>query len=140
MSISSIVPIRDREEALQDELRRAGKPMKTRVLTKRVLSRFASKLSPAELDRVTPSGYPWWPGCIRLDLNRLQRKGKVRSRSKGYWEVDNDGISESTQSKLDKLNRQSLSLLGEALKSAKSGDVPFSISIKGGEFIFRLGQ
>lgn len=139
MSISSIVPIRDREEALQDELRKEGKPVETGILTKRVLSRFPSQLTPAELDRVTPSGYPWWPGCIRLDLNRLQKKGKVRSPGKGFWEINSDGISESTKNKLDKINRQSLSLLSEAVKSAKSG-VPFSISIKGSEFILKLGK
>ncbi len=140
MSISGIVPIRDREEALQEELRNEGKPMKTRVLTKRVLNRFASKLTPAELDRVTPSGYPWWPGCIRLDLDRLQKKGKVRSPGKGYWEIDDDNISESTKRKLDKLTRRSLNLLDEAVRSAKSGEVPVSISIKGGEFTLKLGK
>jgi hypothetical protein len=138
MSISSIVPIRDREEAIQDELKNEGKPMKTRVLTKRVLSRFASKLTPAELDRVTPSGYPWWPGCIRLDLNRLQNKGIVRSPNKGYWEIDDNNIGESTKRKLDKLNRQGLNLLAEALRGAKSGQFPFSIKIKDGEFTLRL--
>lgn len=137
MSISSIVPIRDREEAIQDELKE-GKPIKTRVLTQRVLSRFASKLTPAELNRATPSGYPWWPGCIRLDLNRLQKKGIVRSPSKGYWEIDNDNISDSTRRKLDRLNRRGLDLLAEAVRGAKSGEFPFSIQIKDGEFTLRL--
>ncbi len=82
MSISGIIPIRDREEALQDELKSQGKPMKTGVLTKRVITRFAPKLAPVELARVTPSGYPWWPGCIRLDLNRLQKKGRCGGQAK----------------------------------------------------------
>ncbi len=84
MAISSAVPIREREEALQDELRSEAKPMKTGELTQRVLSKVSSKLTPAELARITPSRYPWWTGCLRLDLNRLFKKGKVRMPSKGY--------------------------------------------------------
>jgi hypothetical protein len=140
MSISGIIAIRDREEALQDELRNEGKPMKTGVLTKRVLTRFASKLTPAELARVTPSGYPWWPGCIRLDLNRLQKKGKVRRSGEGYWEIVDGNISGSTTRELDKLARRGLNLLEEVVRSAKSGDIPVSITIRDGEFIVKLGK
>lgn len=138
MSISSIVPVRDREEAIQKELRNEGRPVKTGALTRRVLRRFTSKLTPAELNRVTPSGYLWWPGCIRLDLDRLQKEGKVRNSSKGYWEIDNGNISEPTSRNLAKLNRQGLKLFAEALRVAKSDEVPFSVRIKGSEFTLRL--
>jgi hypothetical protein len=139
VAISSAVPIREREEALQDELRSEGKPMKTGELTKRVLSKFVVKLSPAELARVTPSGYPWWTGCLRLDLNRLLKKGKVRRPSKGYWEIVNGNINQA-KPKLDKLTRRSISLLEEVLRAAKSGEVPIEMTIKDGEFTVRIGK
>lgn len=85
MSISRTVPIRNREKAIHEVLKKEGKPVKTGVLTKRVLTRLG--LSAAERNRTTPGGYRWWPGCIRLDLDRMRKHGEVRRPVKGYWEI-----------------------------------------------------
>ncbi len=139
MSISSLIPISEREEALLDELRQEGKPLKTRILVERVFHRFPHKLTPTELGRKTQSGYPWWPGCFRLDLNRLKKRGKVRRPSEGYWEIVDDS-SNPTKPKLDKFSRRALNILEEVIRGAKSGDVPVSITIKGNEFMIKVGQ
>ncbi len=135
MSISSVIPIREREKALLEELRLEGKPVRTGVLTERVLSRLG--LTPAERRRTTPSGFPWWPGCLRFDLNRLREQGKVRRPSKGYWEiVSDDGNSPGP----GKFSRRALNILAELVRDAKSGDVPVSITMRQGEFIIRFGE
>ncbi len=139
MSISSLIPISDREEALLDELRKEGKPLETGVLIKRVFRRFPHKLTPAELGRKTRSGYPWWSGCFRLDLNRLKKKGKVRRASEGYWEIVDDS-NNPTKPKLDKFTRRALNILDEVIRGAKSGEVPVSITMRHGEFTLRLGE
>ena len=139
MSISSLIPISDREEALLDELRKEGEPLKTGILIERVFHKFPHKLTLAELGRKTRSGYPWWPGCFRLDLNRLKKRGKVRRLSEGYWEIVNDG-SNPTKPKLDKFTRRALNILEEVIRGAKSGNVPVSITIKDNEFTIRLGE
>ena len=135
MTISNAIPIREREKGLLEELRREGKPVRTGVLTERVLSRLG--LTPAERRRTTPSGFPWWPGCLRFDLNRLREQGKVRRPSKGYWEIVND---DGNSPRLDKFSRRALNILGELVRDAKSGDVPVSITMKQGEFIIRFGE
>jgi len=140
MSISGVIPIRDRERAVQDELRREGKPIKTGELTKRVLARFTPKLAPAELARVTPLGYEWWPGCIRLDLNRLQKKGKVRRHGWGYWEIVNKNTKGSTALTLERIARQQLNSLEEIVRKLKSEDIPFSITINNSEITLKLGE
>lgn len=139
MSISSLIPISDREEALVDELRKEGEPLKTGILIERVFRRFPNELTPAELGRKTPSGYPWWPGCFRLDLNRLKKRGKVRRPSEGYWEIVDDS-NNPTKPKLDKFTRRALNILDEVVRGAKSGDVPVSITMRDGEFTLRLGE
>ena len=139
MSISSLIPISEREDALLDELRKEGKPLKTGILVERVFRRFPHKLTPNERGRKTQSGYPWWPGCFRLDLNRLKKRGKVRRPSEGYWEIVDDS-SNPTKPKLDKFSRRAISILEEVIRGAKSGDVPVSITIKGNEFMIKVGQ
>ena len=89
MSISGAVPIRDREKAILAELRKEAKPVKTGILTKRALARLG--LSDTERDRKTPGGYPWWTGCIRLDLDRMRKHGEVRRPTKGYWGIVRTG-------------------------------------------------
>lgn len=140
MSISGIIPVRDREEALLDELRKEGKPLETGVLIERVFDRFPRKLTPTELGRETPSGYPWWSGCFRLDLNRLKKKGKVRRPSKGYWEIVDGNVPALTKPEISKLARQALNLIDEVVRAAKSGDVPVSITMREGEFTIRFGK
>jgi hypothetical protein len=139
MSISSIIPISEREEALLDELRKEGKPLKTGILIKRVFRRFPLKLTRAELGRKTRSGYPWWSGCFRLDLNRLKKKGKVKRPSDGFWEIVDDS-TKSIKPKPDKFTRRALNILEEIIRGAKSGEVPVSITMGDGEFKLKLGE
>jgi len=140
MSISSIVPIDDREDALLDELTKEGKPIKTGVLIKRVLARFATKLPSSELKRLTPSGYQWWPGCLRFDLDRLQKKSKVRKHSRGYWEIAKNGAKGSTETTIERLAKKQLRVLEEIIKNIKSENIPFSITIKNGEITLKVGS
>ncbi len=138
MNISSAMPIRKREEALLDELRSEGKPIKTGVLTKRVLNRLG--LTRAERSRRTPSGYPWWSGCLRFDLNRLREQGKVRRPSKGYWEIAGGNGSQSSRLGPDKFSRRGLNILADLVRDAKSGDVPVFITMRNGEFTIKFGE
>ena len=87
MSISQLVPIKEAETTLLDELHNEGGPVKTGILVKRSIKRFPAKLTPSELRRKTPSGTPWWPGRFRYDLNRLKKKGETYSPIKGHWEI-----------------------------------------------------
>lgn len=138
MTISSAIPIRDREKALLEELRHEGKPLRTGVLTERVLRKL--ELTPAEQRRTTPSGFPWWPGCLRFDLNRLQEQGKVRRPSKGYWEIVGGNGNPSTKSGPDKFSRRALNILAELVRDAKSGNIPVSVTMKRGEFTIKFGE
>ena len=138
MVISSAIPIRDREKALLEELRREGKPIRTGTLTDRVLSRLG--LKPTERRRKTPSGYPWWSGCLRFDLNRLREQGKVRRPSKGYWEIVGDNDNPSTKPGPDKFSRRALNILAEPVRDAKSGEIPVLITMKQGEFTIKFGE
>lgn len=87
MSISQLVPIKEAETALLDELQNEGGSVKTRVLVRRSIKRFPTELTPSELQRKTPSGTLWWPGRFRYDLNRLKKKGETYRPAKGYWEI-----------------------------------------------------
>jgi len=138
MTISSAIPIRDREKALLDELRREGKPIRTGVLSERVLKRLG--ITPAERRRKTPSGYPWWPGCIRFDLHRLREQGKVRRQSKGYWEIVGGNGNVSTKLVPDKFSRRELNILSDLIRDAKSGDIPVLITMKDGEITIKFGE
>ncbi len=140
MSISSLIPIGDREDALLDELTKEGKPLKTGLLIKRVLARFALQLTSAEIARVTPSGYQWWPGCIRFDLDRLQKKGKVRRHGRGYWEIRDDSVKGLTTLTIERLAHKQLKILEELIRKVKSEDIPFSITIMNGEITLKLGE
>ncbi len=65
----------------------------------------------------------------------------MRRSSKGYWEIVDNNVSGSTTTReLDRLARRGLNLLDEVVRSAKSGDIPVSITIKDGEFIVKLGK
>lgn len=138
MSISGAVPIRDREKAILEELRKEAKPVKTGVLTKRVVGRLG--LTPAERNRKTPGGYPWWTGCVRLDLNRLRQQGKVRRPSRGYWEIAGGNGQTPTKPVPDKFSRRALNILGDLVRDAKSGDVPVLMTMKDGEFTIKIGK
>ncbi len=138
MSISGAVPIRDREKAILEELRKEAKPVKTGILTERVLARFG--LSASEKSRRTPGGYPWWTGCIRLDLDRMRKHGEVRRPIKEYWEIVGDDGNASTKPGPDKFSRRALNLVAELVRDAKSGDVPVSITMRQGEFTIRFGE
>ena len=112
--------------------------MRTRVLTNRVLNRLV--LPPAERGRTTPSGYPWWPGCIRFELNRLREQGEVRRPSKGYWEIAGGDGNTSTKPVPDKFSRRGLNILAEFIRDAKSGDIPVLITMKDGEITIKFGE
>ncbi|MEE8471445.1 MAG: hypothetical protein V3S51_08960 [Dehalococcoidia bacterium] len=138
MSISSAVPIRERENALLKELRREGKPLRTGVLTERVLGRLG--LAAPERKRTTPAGFPWWSGCLRFDLNRLREQGKVRRPSRGYWEIAGGNGDPSITPGPDKFSRRALNMVAELVRDAKSGDVPVLITMKRGEFTIKFGE
>lgn len=86
MSISQLVPSKDAEEALLEELNIGGKVTKTGELVEKAMRHFP-QLGPDELRRRTPSGTRWWPGRFRFDIDRLKIKGDVTSPSKGYWQI-----------------------------------------------------
>ena len=86
MSISELVPIKQAEEAILDELDRAGRPIKTSELVTRTIKRFP-QLTRAELRRTTPCGSNWWRGRIRFDLDRLKKRGEVVNVSPAYWAI-----------------------------------------------------
>jgi len=138
MSISGAVPIRDREKAILEELRKEAKPVKTGILTKRVLARLG--LSASEKNRKTPGGYPWWTGCIRLDLDRMRKHGEVRRPIKGYWEIVGGNGKSSTKPGPDKFSRRALNILADLVRDAKSGDVQALITMKDGEFTIKIGE
>lgn len=138
MVISSIIPIGDREKAIQDELRSGGKPTRTGILINNVLGRLG--LPPSEWKRKTPSGYPWWPGCLRFDLDRLRKQGKVRRPSKGYWEIVDSDNNLAAKPKPDKLSRQGLNILAGLIRDAKLGNIPISVMIRDGEITMKFGE
>jgi hypothetical protein len=137
-SISSIIPIKDREKTLLEELRNEGKPIRTGVLTESVLKKLG--LTPAERRRKTPSGYLWWPGCLRFDLNRLREQGKVYRPIKGYWEIVGNNGNQPDKFRPDKFSQRALNILTELVKNAKSGDIPVSVTMKPGEIHIRFGE
>lgn len=138
MSISGVIPIRDREKAILEELRKEAKPIKTGILTARALTKLG--LSPVEIKRKTPGGYPWWTGCIRLDLDRMRKHGEVRRPTKGYWEIVNSNEQSSSKPYPDKYSKRALNILAEIIRNVKSGEVPALITMKGGEFTVKIGE
>ncbi len=138
MSISGVVPIRDREKAILAELRKEAKPVKTGVLTTRALTKLG--LSPTEIKRKTPGGYPWWTGCIRLDLDRMRKHGEVRRPTKGYWEIVDGAGKSSSKPWPDKYSKRALNILADIIRNVKSGEVPALIIMKGGEFTVKIGK
>lgn len=91
MAISGLVPWREAERVLLEELQKEGRPVKTGELTRRAIERFPT-LTPAELKRRTPTGTKWWDGYFRLVLDLLKKKGEAKSATKGYWEITKLGI------------------------------------------------
>lgn len=148
MSISKLVPLGEAEMALLEEAQSEGKAIKTGELIKRAIKHFP-QLTHSELQRRTPSGTPWWPGRFRFDLNRLKKKGEIRSPSKGYWEITSLGIQRlagssqpSTQQvkNLSKSDKEVLDLIVETAKAVKKEQVPARITMGKGVFKIKLGK
>lgn len=148
MSISQLVPLKEAEIALLEELQREGKTIETGELVRRVIKRFP-QLTPSELQRRTPSGSLWWPGRFRFDLDRLRKQGEVRSPVKGCWEVTNVVIQrlnspvkslEREVVKLPKAQRHLLDCLVETVEAVKAGEIPATVYSKDGEYTVKLGR
>lgn len=148
MSISQLVPLKEAEIALLEELQSEGKAVMTGELVRRSIKHFP-QLTPSELQRRTPSGSLWWPGRFRFDLNRLKKKGEVRSPVKGCWEITNIGIQrlsspiqppEREVVKLSKAKRQLLDCLVETVEAVKAGEIPAIVYSKNGEYTVKLGR
>ncbi len=90
MSISHLVPRQEAEMALLDELRKEGKFSKTGKSVGEAIKHFP-QLTPAELERRTPSGTIFWPGRFRFDLDHLKKRGYATNPVKGFWEITNFG-------------------------------------------------
>lgn len=148
MSISQLVPLKEAEIALLEELQRERKAIKTGELMRRVVKHFL-QLTPSELQRRTPSGSLWWPGRFRFDLDRLKKKGEVRSPVKGCWEITNVGIQrlsnpvkppERDVVTLSKAQRYLLDCLVETVEAVKAGEIPATVYSKDGEYTVKLGR
>lgn len=148
MSISQLVPSKDAELALLEESQSEGRAIKTGELVKRSIKHFP-QLTPSELQRRTPSGSPWWPGRFRFDLNRLKKRGEMRSPTKGYWEITSPGIQRLTGSsqpsaqqvqKLSRSERKVPDLIIETAKAIKKGEIPARITIGKGSFTVKFGK
>ena len=92
MSISQLIPKKEREEALLEEIFNHLGPAPTGRVVGQVINRFRDRLTPLELRRLTPCGSLWWPGCFRLDLNSLKKRGEAWRPEYGYWEITNVGV------------------------------------------------
>ena len=75
MSISSLIPIREREEALLDELRKEGKPLKTGILVERVFHKFPHKLTHYRTRKKNPFGIPLVARLFQARPESLEEKG-----------------------------------------------------------------
>ncbi len=148
MAISSLVPWREAERVLLEELQKEGRPIKTGELTKRAIARFPT-LTPEELQRRTPSGTKWWAGYFRFVLNLLRKKGETRRPAKGYWEVTKLGGQRLTASgqlphpqepKLSVHEKELLDLFQEILRSIENGEITAIITTKRDGFTVELGE
>jgi len=148
MSISQLVPLKEAEIALLEELQREGKAIETGELVRRAIKHFP-QLTPSKLQKRTPSGSLWWPGRFRFDLDRLRKKGEVRSPAKGCWEVTNVGIQrlsspvkplEREVVKLSRAQRHLLDCLVETVEAVKAGEIPATVYSKDGEYTVKLGR
>jgi len=86
MSISQLVPRQEAEMALLEELRKEGRLSRTGKSVGEAIERFP-QLTPAELQRQTPSGTIFWPGRFRFDLDHLKKRGYATNPVKGFWEI-----------------------------------------------------
>jgi len=91
MSISQLVPRQEAEMALLEELRKEGRLSRTGKSVGETIKRFP-QLTPAELQRQTPSGTIFWPGRFRFDLDHLKKRGYATNPVKGFWEITDRGI------------------------------------------------
>lgn len=91
MSISQLVPRQEAEMALLEELRKEGRLSKTGECVGEAIEHFP-QLTPAELQRRTPSGTIFWPGRFRFDLDRLKKRRYATNPVKGFWEITDRGI------------------------------------------------
>ena len=91
MSISQLVPRQEAEMALLEELRKEGRLSRTGKSVGEVIKRFP-QLTPAELQRRTPSGTIFWPGRFRFDLDHLKKRGYATNPVTGFWEITDRGI------------------------------------------------
>jgi restriction endonuclease Mrr len=91
MSISQLVPRQEAEMALIEELRKESRVSKTGKCVGEAINHFP-QLTPAELQRRTPSGTLFWPGRFRFDLDHLKKRGYATNPVKGYWEITDTGI------------------------------------------------
>ena len=148
MAISSLVPWREAERVLLEELQKECRPIKTGELTRRAIARFPT-LTPEELQRRTPSGAKWWPGYFRFVLNLLRKKGEARRPAKGYWETTKPGgqrlaaseqLPRPLEPKLSVHERELLDLFQEILQSIKKGEITAIITTKRDGFIVELGE
>ncbi len=148
MSISKLVPLEEAEMALLEESQREGKAIKTGELVKRAIKHFP-QLTLSELQRRTPSGFSWWPGRFRFDLDRLKKRGEMSSATKAYWEITNLGIqrlagpgqpSAKQIQNLSKSDKKVLDLIVETAKAVKKEEVPARITMGKGVFTIKLGK
>jgi hypothetical protein len=148
MSISQLVPREDAELALLEEMQKEGKPIKTSELVARAIKHFP-QLTPAELQRRTPSGTMFWPGKFRFYLDDLKKTGQASNRVKGYWEITSMGrqrlakpASPPTRPdpRMAKSLKEALSIISETVKAIKRDEVKAIIRIKDNEMTIRLGK
>jgi len=91
MSTSQLVPRQEAKRALLEELRKESRLSKTGRCVEEAIKHFP-QLTPAELQRRTPSGTLFWPGRFRFDLDHLKKRGYASNPVKGYWEITDSGI------------------------------------------------
>jgi hypothetical protein len=90
MSISRLVPRQEAEMALLEELRKEGKLSETGKSVGEAIKHFP-QLTPAELQRRTPSGTIFWPGRFRFDLDHLKKRGYATNPVKSFWGITDLG-------------------------------------------------
>lgn len=148
MSISQLAPRDKAELALLKEMQKEGKPIKTGELVARAIKHFP-KLTPAELQRRTPSGTLFWPGRFRFDLNSLKRKGQATNPTKGHWEVTRPGIQRLGRAatpaarrdpRLAKAIEEALKIISDTVKAIKRDEVQATIKLGKNEMTIRLGK
>lgn len=147
MSTSSLVPREEREIALLEEMQGQRKPIKTGELVKRAISRFPDRLTPSELQKRTPSGFPWWSGRFRFDLDALRKKGEAMRPTKGYWEITSPGVqrlnAQPSQEQHAGLTKSELKLLDwtkEVMDAIETGEIPAIVRTQKGGFTVELGK